>query len=258
MIEWNKVTWYSQILAIVLGIAIFSIGLYIGSNQQDRGKTKNEEYTYKMPVVDLPPSYFDESRTVGSGEAEMGERYFIFDYGSQSFPTTAIILSVDDYSNEVKELPKIKSREEILVDAEILLGSFEEQLDTYGELARRYLPDYYITDIKKFDIDGDKKVESIISLCGGGNHCPDRVIIVKDGRTIFSTIAGVVGPKVVASPTSNGFYVEWAPHHVNDGSKWDVGLCCIPGYIKTRFVFSGGKFTPVYEQEVLYLRVEDK
>ena len=31
MIEWNKVTWYSQITAVILGIAIFYVGFYIGS-----------------------------------------------------------------------------------------------------------------------------------------------------------------------------------------------------------------------------------
>lgn len=29
-IKWNKVTWYSKVFAVVLGVVIFGIGFYFG------------------------------------------------------------------------------------------------------------------------------------------------------------------------------------------------------------------------------------
>lgn len=33
-VKWNKVTWYSQLAAILLGILIFFIGFYVGSRSR--------------------------------------------------------------------------------------------------------------------------------------------------------------------------------------------------------------------------------
>ena len=33
-IEWNTVTWYSQIVAIVMALAIFGLGFYLGQQYQ--------------------------------------------------------------------------------------------------------------------------------------------------------------------------------------------------------------------------------
>lgn len=30
MIQWNKVTWYSKLLAVVLFVAVFFLGFYLG------------------------------------------------------------------------------------------------------------------------------------------------------------------------------------------------------------------------------------
>jgi uncharacterized membrane protein (Fun14 family) len=30
-IEWNKVTWYSQVIAIILFVAVFALGFYLGT-----------------------------------------------------------------------------------------------------------------------------------------------------------------------------------------------------------------------------------
>lgn len=29
-IQWNKVTWYSKLAAVILGVAIFFLGMYLG------------------------------------------------------------------------------------------------------------------------------------------------------------------------------------------------------------------------------------
>ena len=43
-IKWNSVTWYSKIAAVVLGIGIFALGIYIGSlYQQGRDAMENAE-----------------------------------------------------------------------------------------------------------------------------------------------------------------------------------------------------------------------
>jgi hypothetical protein len=35
-IEWNNVTWYSQIVAIVMALAIFALGFYLGQRYQTK------------------------------------------------------------------------------------------------------------------------------------------------------------------------------------------------------------------------------
>jgi hypothetical protein len=225
----------------------------------------DESISYNTPVINLSLRYFTDDSIAWSNIGEEG----VFDNKNtwelatvdggdayQSFPTKIITLSADDFFNEDEQMPPIKLPEEILFDADILKNRFKEQLTEYGELAQRFLPNYYITSIKKFDVDNDGENETIIGICSGGNHCPDKIIIVKDDTIIFTTHAGAVGPKVTKSNTSNGFYVEWAPW-LNDGSKWDTGLCCLPGHMKTRFIFENDKFIPVYEQEVLYFKVEN-
>lgn len=102
--------------------------------------------------------------------------------------------------------------------------------------------------------DKDGKDETIIFLCGvGSNHCPHRIIIVKDQEIIFSVSAGLTGLNFSKTETGNGFYMHWVPTE----GKWDRGLCCPLGYVKIRFVYDKGKFLPVYEQEVLYFKIEN-
>jgi len=231
MIQWNKVTWYSQITAVVLGVGIFIIGFYLGNTTiaLKAPVTSNyENHTHEIytpPILYLPLSYFAKDSIKWEGALNIWKMAGV-DVGYQSFPTTTVTLSENDYANKITELPILKSKETI-------------------------------TTIKKFDVDGDGKDETVMGLCGGGNHCPDKVIIVKNNKIIFSTSAGGIGPNITDTGTSNGFYIEWAPW-LHDGSKWDVGLCCLPGYKKTRFVFKDEKFIPVYEQEVLYAEVRNR
>ncbi len=270
MIVWNKVTWYSQITAIILGVLIFVLGFYIGemkskSSVSETTETQTEvqsgdgEYTYnyEMPALKLPVSYFDKNLERGSGALDTGEKYTIFDGGYQSFPTTTISLNNTKYNNERTPLPPAKTVKEIFADAGIYKNHFESQISEYGEYAQRFLPEDVITSIEYFDIDSDGEKETIISLCSlGGNHCPHEIFVIKNNEVVFHTTAGTTGPNIIDTETGNGFFLTWSPWSSN-GDKWDVGLCCMPGYMKTRFVYENGTFTPVYEQEVLYYRVED-
>ena len=219
-----------------------------------------KETPYKIPSLKLPLKYFlNDSILWGNiGDGEMNERTTWKSgavEGSVSFPTTTIMLSSDVFSNMQEKIPKLKTALEILEESGIFRNSFEEEISEYGEWAKRFLPDYTITSLKEFDVDGDGTKEAIIGLCEGGNHCPHKVIIVKDRSIIFTTTA-INGPEIIDTKTSNGFFLHWSPY-LTDGSKWDTGLSTTPGYIKTRFVFEDGLFKPLYEQEVLYFEVEN-
>lgn len=270
MLKWNKVTPYSQGLALLLGIIIFIGGFYLGSARSDKSLNQSDLTTgvtlgdldakSAIPVLDLPLKYFPKESFRGSNGVsdDMYEMESAnIDAGYQSFPTTTISISSRGYSNDVENLPVIKSKEVILADSDIYTDTFNEQLNEYGDFAKRFLPEYTITEIKKFDVDNDGKDEYIIGVCDlGGNHCPQKIVIVKDDKIIFSTVAGVSNPEIVETGTSNGFYIVWVPS-ADTGAKWDVGLCCSIGYIKTRFAFEGLRFVPVYEQEVLYINVRN-
>jgi hypothetical protein len=238
------------ILVITLGFFINGvIGFY---------KKVSFDKNYEIPKLYLPIEYFSE-KDISWGYA--GENGIGWDSGAiegyQSFPTTEITLSTKDYSQKIELLPPIKSRREILEDSGIYRSSFEELMKKYGDIATRLLPDVDITNLEKFDVDKDGNSETVLSVCSyGGNHCPHKIMILKNDKIIFSVSAGIVGLDVTKSDTGNGFYVEWTPS-LNDGSKWDQGLCCPVGYKKTRFVFEEKEFKPVYEQEILYSMIED-
>lgn len=258
----QRIVWYLQISVIVLGFLIFLLGFYLGTNTNESTKYTStpvigsEASNYEMPVIELPVLYFAKNRIVGSWVSTSGEKYTVVSEGYHSAPTTTIGLLDDAFDNMSEYLPPLKSREEILQSVGNYTNLVQRVLEQDGELARHFLPEEVISDVKKFDVDDDGIEEQIISLCSlGSNHCPDKILIVKNERIIFR-ITGVVNPEITEADTSSGFYLHWSPWRT-DGSKWDVGLCCMPGYFKTRFVNIDGEFLPVYEQEVLNFSVKD-
>jgi len=248
---------YLPILFVVF-VSVFALMFFVTKDAlPDVGK---EGPAYEMPNFHFPLRYFPSSSFAwGSANTSIEDTstWRLAAIGGtdafQSFPTQTITLSPDDFSNKKEKLRPLKSREGILFLAGIFKESFEGQIDEFGDLARRFLPDYSITDIERFDVDNDGKDEAIIGLCSGGNHCPHEMIIVQDEKIIFSVSAGLTGKTISKTETGNGFYVHWVP----TDDKWDEGLCCPIGYMKTRFVFENDTFVPVYEQEVLYFKVEN-
>lgn len=219
-----------------------------------------ESAAYEIPSLHLPLRYFPSDSfswgLTNTNIEDVGMRQLAAIGGIdafQSFPTQTITLSSNNFSNKKEKLPPLKSREEILFEADILEDSFKRQLDKFGDLARRFLTDYRITEIKKFDVNNDGKNETVIGLCSGGNHCPHEIVIVQGDKIIFSISAGLTGLDIHKSETGNGFYAHWVP----TDDRWDEGLCCPIGYMKTRFVFENDIFVPIYEQEVLYFKVEN-
>lgn len=228
-------------------------------------KEKIISVTEKAPELNLPLKYFSDNEIVsGSGVSDKKNEldYAVLENGYQSFPTTNITVPNKDYSNEIKNLPLVTSYKEIFKDTD---GDgkvewdwlYKDQIKEYGDLATRFIPEgYTIIGLEKFDVDADGKNETIISLCGtGGNHCPHQIIIVKNNKIIFTADTGLTGLDLTKNDSGNGFYMHWVP---TEGKEWDTGLCCPPGYMKTRFVYENGVFKPVYEQKVLYFTVNNK
>jgi hypothetical protein len=198
----------------------------------------------------MPVSYFDKDLVrwgISNGKDSNGDTIYsaaMIDDGARSFPTTTISLNIDTYNQDILSLPAIKEDKDIFVmEEDIGHDTFRKQIKLYGDLARRFLPLKRITDVRKFDVDSDDLNEAIISTCDiWGNGCPHEVMIVKNNKIIFQTSYG----KILPTKTTNGFYLEW------DRTYKDPH-----GYILTRFIFENGKFKPIYEQEIFYIRVED-
>jgi len=67
----------------------------------------------------------------------------------------------------------------------------------------------------------------------------------KDGKVIFDA-SGIDYTRIVPAKDGNGFFLEW-----NDNYKM------LDGYMRTRFIYDGKKFVPVYEQQIRYVRIRE-
>lgn len=235
-------------------------------NQQNDKTTiefsqKEPSFIKNIPVISLPIKYFSEKNIeYGSQPNDKWSEASFDEMTYQSYPTTTISISPENYSNDVKSLGEKKSWEKILEENTIcgdnknedcgFLETIKQNYNDYKDLASIYLPaDSIYTE--KFDVDGDNKNETIVFSCGiGGNHCPHSVDIIKDNKIIFS--ASLNGVNIKPAETKNGFYLEW-----NNDEDLSSGYCCPRGYVKTKFVYENNKFIPVLEQEVYYLRIKD-
>lgn len=187
---------------------------------------------YETPSFIFPARYFSTDQIHGGSvniESDTNNPYtwkeLVIDEGFHSFPTTTITLNASNFSSK---------REEWLLkqDDEVVSKKF-------------------------FDVDGDGEKETILGLCSAyGKNCPHQMIVLKDTAMIFSVYAGLIGLDLVEQETGNGFYVHWVPTGTDE--KWDKGLCCPLGYVRTRFVYEDGVFKPVYEQDVWYVKVQNK
>ena len=137
----------------------------------------------------------------------------------QTYPTTTI--SFTDYSNESKPLSSV---------------------DMSG---------YSIGAKKSFDVEGDGALETIETLCpsdSADGYCGD-LQIVKGNTVIFRASSDYVG--ILPSPTGNGFYLK------SENDALELSRADTLGYVKTRFVYDGKEFKPIYEQTVYYLSVQN-
>ena len=181
--------------------------------------------------------------------------YFTLNTNNQtpSRATTTITISTESYSNDIRELPPIKSKEEILAHQDIYKKRFTEQIEEYGVWATRFLTSDTIESLEELDIDSDGKSETIIGLCSlGGNHCPHEIIIVRDEKIVFTAYGSVSTNEILPSNTPNGFVLKWANHE-----QENQGFAQPTGYMKTRFEYKDGKFVPVEEKSVQFDEVKE-
>lgn len=227
-------------------------------SEQKETKTMKNESTF--PRLDLPVSYFSKN-DVHWGLAGNGNSGKITDYTQvslkskavyQSYPT--MITTIKSYSNEVKPF-KIKSFDEAWAefykvnDPGYWETAIKENYQKYGSLSTNYLPTYVIEKLDKFDVDDDGVSETIVTYnfagrADGGSYQTD---VIKGNNVIFS--AQEDRSSIVPADTTNGFYVEWG-----DTNEFG-GRCCPEGFYRTRFIYKDGKFAPIYEQEVKYLKI---
>ncbi len=171
----------------------------------------------------------------------------------QSYPSVEITLTeYDDSIKEIKALPLEEAirllKEDCPMDWPV--KSARENYQKYGSFSTYTLPEQEIFEVKHFDVDGDNKKETIVHKnyncrADGGSISAD---IVKNNQIIFSATGD--DAMIFPADTNNGFYVE---QRLDDDSR----RCCPTGLLRTRFVFSEGKFVPIYEQEVKYVQVKE-
>ncbi len=230
--------------------------LAINDQKNTNINTNLSDQSYSL--LDLPLEYFS-NKDVRSGSAGKGTGDKITDYTQvtldnkavyQSYPT--VVTTIKNYSSEIKPL-KVVSFNEIMQQFSKTDPGWGETIvkdnyQKYGSLATNYLPTDYIATLNKFDIDGDGIPETIVTYnyTGAADAGSYRSDIIKGNNIIFSVQED--NASIKPADTTNGFYVEWA--NLGDG-----GRCCSEGFIRTRFVLKDGKFVPIYEQEVRYLKV---
>lgn len=103
------------------------------------------------------------------------------------------------------------------------------------------------------DVDRDGEKEQIVLTANeGGNHPYHSGYILKNGQIILHIPLnnGTIEP----STDGNGFYAKTVPL---EDKFLKLGACCSAGYRIYRVIFEQGKFKPVWEQNVFYLRVAD-
>lgn len=257
-------------IVIFLLIVLFGIYKYFGhfSNKQSpETLTKTQQVTNnispkdtKLPFLDIPVEYFS-IKDVQWGSAENANGETIADYTQvvldnravyQSYPTKTI--TIKHYSTNTKPL-KTKSFDEVMQEfykynPDGGFKSFvEENYKEFGNISTNYLPGDYIQNVNKFDVDDDGIDEQVVTynFVGSADAGSYRSDIVKGDKIIFSVQED--NARIVPADTTNGFYVEW--RRANDRG----GRCCPEGYIRTRVVFKDGRFIPLFEQEVKYLKI---
>lgn len=87
MIEWNKVTWYSKLVAVFVFLCVFALGILLGSAYE---KTKNPNLfvddhhdTNSAPVVNEPVKTFPLSTSTIFTSEKLGIRFSHLSYDQQ-------------------------------------------------------------------------------------------------------------------------------------------------------------------------------
>ena len=205
--------------------------------------------TLDIHTIEAPIHYFDRDH-VSSGSYSsthpFGYTSARFDDGYRSHPKLIENPEphVGHWEDNGKSLPPIRSTSEILPGEHVMQRTILSNIEKHGDWAKRFLPINHVERVEEFDVTGNGIPEYIIALCGlGGNRCPHETIMVdRDLNVIGSFYSRVIMPH----SSGNGFVMRWEREHRDPN-----------GYMLTRYVYRDGSFWPLYEQEVLYYRVDD-
>ncbi len=111
----------------------------------------------------------------------------------------------------------------------------------------------YSVEKKTISAEGDGSKETVEFLCSTGGSsagtCGEAYIV--KGNTVIFHATDDHRVDILPSPTGNGFYVK------SENDVLQPAECCALGYVKTRFVYDGKEFKPIYEQTVYYLNVQN-
>lgn len=101
-IQWNVVTWYSQVTAIVLGVGIFVLGIYIGSlYQQGRVameiaeglRVKQQSITEKKTERIYEITQEGNIKNIATGDIEEDDWVLLYEYAGAPALTKKLIFT---------------------------------------------------------------------------------------------------------------------------------------------------------------------
>lgn len=220
VIEWRKVTWYSQLLAIVLGGSIFYLGFKLG---------------IQTGIRNTPPEMVQQTTTTEVTSA----------------PEVNELITFKGIEITNKDLPPMPSDDEwvqVLEGSGIFENRYKEDVLKYGDILKRYYSsdDYYhyYIDVETVDVTGDGVPEQIVSFNGGGTFGVELYEIVQGDKIIAVIKPESVGRggTVEANPDGNGFSVYWYREDMFPG-----GFCCPIAQIVTKFEYRDGEFEAASE-----------
>ena len=103
-IEWNKVTWYSKVVAVVLFVATFYVGFYLGEQNQTVQDSLVE-------VIDVVVMDGEASKLVVSGTKEIKEDNFVATVATITGSGVLAEMGREYIDNSVKDFKKQADRD---------------------------------------------------------------------------------------------------------------------------------------------------
>lgn len=250
----NKIVSVVLVLQFIAILSLSSFCIYQWKAAKKQGEVSQVQKTpsYNSSQT-FKQFYFDDFQgRWGNGNADGSTTWKAGDskYAARTAPIPVINpLKLNTMSQKLIAIP----RNEVIaaIDPENqnnYMPLIDDRAKKYGESEATYFlkTDNDIVSKRFFDVDNDKIDEEIIeTVYIGGNHPPYDGFIIKNGTIVLSFPLNSGG--IEPSDDGNGFYVK---HIVND----DQPACCPLKYRLYRVVYENGVFTPVWEQEVTYLR----
>lgn len=101
-IEWNKVTWYSKLAAVILGVGIFALGVYIGMMYQRgldaielAGQLTIERPTWEERKTESIYEFVQEGniKNTSTGDIELDEWILAYERPGTSALTKSVIFT---------------------------------------------------------------------------------------------------------------------------------------------------------------------